>query len=441
MIFLGVAIVIGLYILAKTFNLYLTFLTLRYIFGFSIVIFAIIFQSEIRRYMELLGLMGARQVKVGLLAPKSPSSAEIIQACVRLAQEKIGALVIIQGKDSIDNVIEGGISLDGVISEEVILSIFDPHSEGHDGALIINNNRISKFAVHLPLSTNFTEIGKHGTRHSAALGLSEVSDALCIVVSEEKGVISLCKDGKLKKLNEYTDLEKEITKYIKSKFSEPPVNIINHILKHNNLLKLASLLCAVILWFFTAYQIVIVEKTYNVPFDTSKVPENLVIEEYTPKDIKVKVSARGENAFSSISSKDFKINVDLDNLQNGVNKLAVSKNDIVVPAKFFIKSFEPNVVLLTVRKYSLADVVVKVVTTGNLGKQLILKSVEATPLTLKVWIPEGTEPPAEILTEAVDISGLSKSTIIPTNLILPEGMRLMNGSVDVSAVFTIEDEK
>src|SRR3989344_4180006 len=230
MVFLGLAIAVSLYVIAGTFNLYLTSLTLKYFAGASVIVFAIIFQSEIRKYFEILGLLGTRQIRAGALASKSPTTSEIIQSCVRMAQSKVGALIVIQGRDNLDPFLEGGVTLDGAISEEVIMSIFDPHSEGHDGALIISNNRISKFGTHLPLSTNFKEIGKRGTRHSAALGLSESTDALCIICSEEKGKISICKDGKIKTLDELSDLEKEFEKFIKFKFSYRKGNVIAYIL-------------------------------------------------------------------------------------------------------------------------------------------------------------------------------------------------------------------
>jgi diadenylate cyclase len=245
MVFLGLAITLGLYIVARYLNLELTLLALQYFVGAAAIIFAIIFQSEIRKYFELLGLVGSRQLRVRKLTPKSPSLSEIVQSSVKMAQDKTGALIVICGEDNLDLYTEGGTDLDGVISEEVILSIFDHHSEGHDGALVIRNNRISKFGTHLPLSSNFKELGKHGTRHSAALGLTELTDALCIVVSEEKGSISIARDGRLKTLDEYADLEKETDKYAKSKFASSKRNISDYVVRHNFWLKIASILFAV----------------------------------------------------------------------------------------------------------------------------------------------------------------------------------------------------
>jgi uncharacterized protein (TIGR00159 family) len=250
--FLGVVIVTGLYFIALYFNLFVTLRVLQYLFGISAVLIVIIFQSEIRKFVEFLGIIGTRRIKVGPLASKSPSTSEIIQASVKMAQDKVGALIVIQGQDNLEGYIEGGVTLDGLISEETILSIFFPYSEGHDGALIISNNRISRFAAHLPLSNNFKEIGKHGTRHSAALGISEVSDALAIVVSEEKGRISVSRDGRLRALEEFSDLEKEIDKFITAKFSPPDYTWTTKYLKKNWFLKLIAFLLAIIIRYIAA---------------------------------------------------------------------------------------------------------------------------------------------------------------------------------------------
>jgi len=442
MVFLGLAIAAALYILAKSFNLYVTLLALRYFVGVSVLIFVIIFQNEIRKYFEFLGLIGSRQLKVLPLTSRSPVTSEIIQACVRMAQAKIGVLIVIQGKDSLDQHIDGGVALDGVISEELLSSIFEPHSYGHDGAVIINNNRVSKFATHLPLSTNFKEIGKHGTRHGAAVGITEITDSFCIIVSEETGKISVTKDGKMKTLQEFTDLEKEFEKYIKSKFPKSTKeNKLGRIIKQDFLLRIGSLAVAGILWFFAAYQAGIVEKTYNVPLDTLKLPKNVIIEEYSPKDVKIRVSTRGENSFKEISAKDFKINMDFSNLQNGVNKLSVTKNIITGPANFSITSFEPNIILLTAKKYYLVELPISVKTTGKLKGRLTLTATEAEPKSLRVWIPEGAEPPVEIPTEPLDLTNKSESTVTPVKLLLPEGLRLENDSTSISAALTIEPGK
>ena len=137
--------------------------------------------------------------------------------------------------------------LDGVISEDVMLSIFDPTSPGHDGAMILNKNRIEKFGVHLPLSNNFREIGKHGTRHSAALGIAERSDALALVVSEESGMMSLAQNGSLKEVKSLEELELRLNKFLREKLPDDYANSFTDIIRYNMREKIAALAIAILL--------------------------------------------------------------------------------------------------------------------------------------------------------------------------------------------------
>jgi diadenylate cyclase len=438
MIFLGIAIASGLYILSTTLNLYLTFVTLRYFVGVSLILFAIVFQSEIRKYFEFLGLIGSRQMKVGPLAPKSPATAEVIQACVRMAQSKVGALIVVQGKDNLDSFIEGGTPLDGIISEDVILSIFDPHSDGHDGALIIRNDRISRFGAHLPLSTNFKEIGKHGTRHSAGLGLSEHADAMCIIASEEKGRLSVCRDGKLKTLTQFSDLEKELDRFIKNKFTSQSKGRKSNFFQHDLVLKTGSLMLAGVLWFFTAYQAGITEKSFLVPITLNNMPKDIVIEEYNPKSIRVTVNGRGDAILSKVSESDFKVNFDASVLDSGVNKQKINNKDIVLPSNISLVSYEPGSFLLTTKKYYTVQVPVSVRTSGELTEGLEMKSIAVSPDYVEVFVLEETEAPEKVYTEVIDISSFKEPVIIPVPLVIPEGSKIVNGQEEVSVAITIE---
>ncbi len=431
----------GLYLFAKYFNLYLTWYLLQYFVGVSLVIFVIIFQSEIRKYFEFLGLIGTRQIKVGRLAPKSPLLGEIVQSCVRMAQAKIGALIVIQGNDDIVNFTEGGTALDGVISEDIIQSIFDPHSDGHDGALIIRNNRISKFGTHLPLSTNFKEIGKHGTRHSAALGITEVSDAFSIVVSEEKGKISISKEGKLKTLNEFSDLEKELEKYTRAKFSPKPENPFIHIFKHNLWLKGGAILTASLLWFFSVYQAGIIEKAYSIPITFENLPKDTAIENYSPKEIEISVIGRGDKVFEKITPENFQIILDVANLENGVNKIELIRKDITIPLNVSMVSIEPETVLLTAKKYYASQIPIVIKTKGEVAKELELKGIVVTPEFIEMWVPQDTEIPNEIATETIDISTLTESVIVPVKLIIPNDLKPVKGDSVANVALTIEKQQ
>jgi uncharacterized protein (TIGR00159 family) len=423
LIMVGLVITLALYAFAKFFNLYLTSLALQYFFGVFFIVFAIIFQQEIRKFFEWVGLIGTRRIKVSPLAPKSPTTAEIIQACVKMAQSKTGALIVLQGKDNLDEFCEGGVTLDGNISEEILLSVFDPHSEGHDGALIISNNRIFRFGTHLPLSNNFKEIGKHGTRHSAALGLAENTDALSIVISEEKGSISICRDGKMKKLEYFSDLEKELDKFIKEKYFPKNTSATRQVFNQNMGFKFAALLSASLIWFFSAYQAGIVKKTYTVSIDFLKLPDNVLIENYSPKSVLLTVDGRGDVAFSGLKPEDFGLEIDASSVTNGINKFNLSPAMFRQPLNLNISSIEPETVLLTAKKYFSAQVPVRVKTKGEPAKGYHTTSIAVTPESLDLLVPEAATTPAEIATDIIDLTDQKESFVVPIKLVLPEGIK------------------
>ena len=167
------------------------------VINWGVIAMVIIFQPEIRRGLEHLGR--------GSIFAKNHSQKEaeekMIQALDKaiqyMAKRRIGALISIQMETGLDDYIETGIPLDADVSGELLINIFIPNTPLHDGAVIIKNGKIAVAAAYLPLSQSNLIPKELGTRHRAAVGMSEVTDALTIVVSEETGEVSIMKDGEL----------------------------------------------------------------------------------------------------------------------------------------------------------------------------------------------------------------------------------------------------
>jgi len=191
-VFVGMSLLGGIYIGARLFHLYLTTLVLQSFFTVLIIAVVVIFQEDIRRFFERLATLRSlgRNHRKDYSANSDTVSA-IVESVAEFASKRTGALIVIRGNDPLDRQLTGGYRLDGIVTKPLLMSVFDPHSQGHDGAVIIANSRIEKFGCHLPLSTSTEKLGDFGLRHTAALGLSERSDALCIVISEERGTISV----------------------------------------------------------------------------------------------------------------------------------------------------------------------------------------------------------------------------------------------------------
>lgn len=195
----AVHIISGLIILAIIFLVgrYLRLPALNWILAqlLTIVVVAIpiVFREELRRGLERLGQPRFFQLQV---TSATALIHEIVEATHEMAKNRVGALVVLKNKLNIKEYVDTGVKIDAVVSKELLLNIFYPRSPLHDGAVVLDGERIVAAGAVLPLSQE-TIRARYGTRHKSALGISEHSDALAIVVSEERGSISVCKDGKM----------------------------------------------------------------------------------------------------------------------------------------------------------------------------------------------------------------------------------------------------
>ena len=174
----------------------------------AVVILAVVFQTEIRYALAKIGS------KLFFLETKIKSNfiSEIVEAAVEMSRIRMGALIVIEKDMGLKNYTETGIKIDAKISHELLLSIFNTKAPIHDGAIIIKDERIDSVGCVLPISTEI-EVKHLGTRHRAGIGLSAVTDAIVIVVSEETGNISVCTDGKIEKVSNENLLETLTNKY------------------------------------------------------------------------------------------------------------------------------------------------------------------------------------------------------------------------------------
>lgn len=206
-IFSEILILIDLRIVGVFFKSLVTLISLSLI---------VIFQPELRRFLGYLGQPGF--IKRTFFSNSSFNDSdndvdivkEIIEAVKYLTKTKTGALIVLKKALSTMAYSEVGTVLDAQVSTELILTIFHPNTPLHDGAMVIEGNKIHSAGVLLPLTEDPKLSWKYGTRHRAALGMSEVSDAACLVVSEETGDVSICMDGMLKKYEDLTTLKADL---------------------------------------------------------------------------------------------------------------------------------------------------------------------------------------------------------------------------------------
>jgi len=212
LIFLIILFFISLFI-AQKLNLKIISWILPRFLAIFVISFLIIFQPELRRGLARLGQGSV----LGLFFREERIINEISEAVFSLAKKKIGAIIALEREMGLNAYIESGISLDSKINSELINTIFMPHTPLHDGGIIIQNGRIIAAGCLFPLTQNPKISKSLGTRHRAAVGLSDETDALIIVVSEETGTVSLAREGKL-----IRNIDREsLTKALNNVFGEP----------------------------------------------------------------------------------------------------------------------------------------------------------------------------------------------------------------------------
>ncbi|MGQ9554055.1 MAG: diadenylate cyclase CdaA [Anaerolineae bacterium] len=162
-----------------------------------LVAIPVIFQPELRRALERLGRAGPMASWFGREVAMDVVMEEVAEACVRLAERRHGALIVFERNTGLQDVIDTGVPLDAIVSQELLLTIFFPNTALHDQAVVIRADRIAAAACILPLSERLADSHVLGTRHKAGIGITERSDAVSLIVSEETGVISIAHNGRM----------------------------------------------------------------------------------------------------------------------------------------------------------------------------------------------------------------------------------------------------
>lgn len=164
---------------------------------FLAVVVAIVLQPELRRALERLGRYGGAALWSGRDADLDRVVTAVVGASRRLAERRHGALIVLERETGLQDYAETGVEIDGLVVDELLQTIFFPSTALHDGAVIIRGSRVVAAACVLPLAESIVSDSHLGTRHRAAVGITEQTDAIAVVVSEETGTISICRNGRM----------------------------------------------------------------------------------------------------------------------------------------------------------------------------------------------------------------------------------------------------
>ncbi|HAS20125.1 MAG TPA: TIGR00159 family protein [Lachnospiraceae bacterium] len=202
---MGVLVIAAFVILAALFNMTTILWIVRNVMGTAVIAMVVILQPELRNAIEELGQRNILSSLVLYEPDRKPEGrfsdqtvSEIITACLQMAKVKTGALIVIQNKIVLNEYKRLGIDVDGIVTSQLLINIFEKNTPLHDGAVIIVGDRVASATCYLPLSENKMD-KELGTRHRAGVGISEVSDSLTFIVSEETGEISMAMRGNLRR--------------------------------------------------------------------------------------------------------------------------------------------------------------------------------------------------------------------------------------------------
>ena len=200
-IFVGIIFVYIVWVIVRALNMELLSTILGQIISVGVIALIILFQPEIRRFLQLIGM---RQKEFDFISrilssrkKEEINTSPIVSACLDMSESRTGALIVVMQKDDLQFIIEGGITVDANVSVTLIRNIFFKNAPLHDGAMVIDGSRIVAAKCILPV-TQSNVPKDYGTRHRAAIGLSELTDAVVIVLSEETGGLSIVKNGQIK---------------------------------------------------------------------------------------------------------------------------------------------------------------------------------------------------------------------------------------------------
>lgn len=348
-IFSAIVVLFGINFISQEFDLTLTRRIFEPLLTFFIAIFIIVFQPEIRKFFKWIS-SGRKTTFAKALSLPEENTQTIVNAVFDMAKQRIGAIIVLPGQYPLDDLIEGGFPLDGKISRPLILSIFDPTSPGHDGAMLIEGSRIKMFGLHLPLAREFTEYSRVGTRHRATAGITEKTDALAIVVSEERGEVSVSQNGNLKKIatpeelaniiHDFTDDENGSANETKS--------LAHYFIVKNSIPKIIAVVLSIVFWFFLISSVGIVKNTYSIPVEFKYLKPEMTIS--TDSSSTVKITVMGNNKdVANLKIEDIHAVIDAGSFKLGENTVTLDKDSIKMPSYIELDSFTPKTLRITTK--------------------------------------------------------------------------------------------
>jgi len=389
----------------------------------------VVFQGDLRNAFDRLTALRMPD------QPRFPGASDLAETvtstCSHMAERRTGALLAFQGREDWDRFITGGVALDARPSKPLLLSLFQPPSPAHDGAILVSRGRLTHFGAHLPLSRNLEAVGSGGTRHTAALGLSERCDAFVAVVSEERGTISVARGGTLHRIQP-NELARQLDDFLRDG-GRTPADTSGSQARHNLLAGALSIFAAAVLWFVLVLGAPLVTTTAeNVPLEFLNVPADRMLED-PPATVALKLQGR-QNDVDQLDKAKLALSFDLFEVEVGRQELDPRQGELRGARGFELRSVTPNVIELEVIELQTSTLPIRPAAEGKLPEGLQLERYTCVPATIEIWIPAEDEAPDSVGTLPIDLSAIRETTRIERRIVLPEGCRPAEGQPETVTV-------
>lgn len=340
---IGVSLLLALVsIVSQNLDLALTRTILQPLSTLTFIIIAIVFQREIRRFFKwivtgqshIFSFSSKKQISKG-------ASGELAEALLYMSAKKIGGIIVFTGKQDIDDIVEGGQRLGGEITKEIVLSIFDTSSAGHDGAIIIENDSIKQFGVHLPLAREYSDYRKVGTRHRASAGITEDTDAIALTVSEERGTISIFREGAAEIIKDEEEL-RDLLKTLTGEIEDEKTNFWKYFFLSNLGAKGVAVGVTLLVWLLLFVQSGITRKEYIIPISFQLIPANLELDSKSGvKEIRITLEGKTRD-IALVDSSKLEAKIDAKNFATGTRRIEINKTMINVPSFVEVLTIDPK---------------------------------------------------------------------------------------------------
>jgi diadenylate cyclase len=343
----GLAVVGGIALLARWSGLILAGWLFQSLWAVIWLILIIVFQPEIRQILERLSLLDLIRGRRSTLHRET--LAELTDAVFDLAREHIGALIVLPQRDPLDLYLRGGLQVDALLSREVLRALFQPPAPTHDGAVVLRAQRIDQAACFLPMTTATGLPAIYGARHRAALGLTERCDALCLLVSEERGTVALARQGKLTLFSDPLRLSHELehTTPEEVEATSRPHQLWNW-MTYRLGAKALAFGVALGLWMAVAGQQG-AEMALIVPIEYQRIATGIELRGEIPAEVTIRL--RGSQlALAALRASSVRLRVSLDNVRDGLNYIALTAHHLDLPPGVELTDIRPAFLAIEVRK-------------------------------------------------------------------------------------------